>query len=309
MRVVVTGATGFVGKWLVRELIKQGTDVTVIVRNKDRVPAVWNDYSVEVVEASLNRIALLEKGSFSKDTYDIFYHFAWAGTSGMERADTRLQLGNAQAACEAVMLAKKLGCSSFVNAGSIMEYEAMQYIVQDSAIPGMGNIYSIAKMTADFMAKTVASREGIRYINVIISNIYGAGEKSARFLNTVLRKMLANERIPLTHGEQLYDFIYVTDAVRAIVYAGINGENNSSYYIGNPCQHPLKEFILRMKELVESKSELAFGEVPYIGARLSYQEFDTKKLANMGFVMEIPFEEGINLTKRWIMEEEDEYQI
>ncbi|MFR2745346.1 MAG: hypothetical protein ACLTBB_00065 [Roseburia hominis] len=64
-----------------------------------------------------------------------------------------------------------------------------------------------------------------------------------------------------------------------------------------------------MKELVESKSELAFGEVPYIGARLSYQEFDTKKLANMGFVMEIPFEEGINLTKRWIMEEEDEYQI
>lgn len=70
------------------------------------------------------------------------------------------------------------------------------------------------------MAKIVSVNAEIEYINVIISNIYGAGEESERFFNTTLRKMMNHEKIPLTHGEQMYDFIYVSDAVRAIILAG-----------------------------------------------------------------------------------------
>lgn len=309
MKTIVTGATGFIGKWLVRELIAQGNEVTVIVRNKTKIPEVWRKYEVEVIGASLHEFAFLEKQDFSKAGYDIFFHLAWAGTSGMERADSKLQLQNVQSACDAVKLAKKLGCNRFVNAGSIMEYETMQYVPMDGATPGLGNIYSIAKMTADFMAKTVATKEEISYINVIISNIYGAGEKSARFLNTVLRKMIANESIPLTNGEQLYDFIYVTDAVKAIVYVAANGGSNETYYIGNTKQRPLKEFVLEMKQIVESKSELKFGEVPFVGVSLSYNEFDTEKLQRMGFIPRISFEQGIDLTKKWILEEDDGYEI
>lgn len=41
MRAIVTGATGFVGKWLVNELLQQNDDVTVIVRNRERIPEEW----------------------------------------------------------------------------------------------------------------------------------------------------------------------------------------------------------------------------------------------------------------------------
>lgn len=306
MKVVVTGATGFVGKWLVRELLTQGDEVTVIVRNCKRVPEEWNG-KVQVVEASLDQLSQLLPQNFVWKTADIFFHMAWAGTSGMERADSVLQLKNVQAACDAVRLAKQLQCNRFVNAGSIMEYEAMQFIPQKGTLPGMGNIYSTAKLTADFMAKTVATKEEMDYINVIISNIYGAGERSARFLNTTLRKMINNEVIPLTHGRQLYDFIYASDAARGIVLAGKKGEKNAAYYIGNSSQRPLKEFILEMYDTIKSESELLFDKVPLTGAMLTYEEFDTKGLKKLGFVPEVSFDEGVLLTRDWILEEENEH--
>ena len=306
MKAVVTGATGFVGKWLVEELLRQGDEVTVIVRNSNSVPCNWKT-QVHIVEASLEQLSHLTVNDFNMATADMFFHFAWAGTSGMDRADTEMQLANVQYACDAVRLASILNCKRFVNAGSIMEYEAMAYVPQDTTKPGMGYIYSIAKLTADCMAKTVATKEKIGYINVIISNIYGIGEKSARFLNTTMRKMLNNERIPLTHGEQLYDFIYVEDAVKAIILAGKEGIENSSYYIGNVDQKPLKEYIVEMRDVLKSVSELAFGEVPFVGPRLTYHEFSTRGLTELGFFPAVSFAEGIKLTKDWMVEVENEF--
>ena len=305
MKAVITGATGFVGDWLVKELLKQNDEVTVIVRDKKRLKTEWNT-SVKVVEASLDQIATLDISDFKNEKVDIFFHFAWAGTSGNERGDVKLQLKNVEATCNAVELATRLGCKRFVNAGSIMEYEAMQNISLDGAKPGMGNIYSIAKMTADFMAKAVATKEEIEFINVIISNIYGAGERSARFLNTTLRKMLKGESIAMTHGNQPYDFIYVTDAVKAIVLSAKKGEANSTYYIGNTKQQPLRKYILQMKAVLESESEILFGKVPLTGIMLTYKEFDTKKLERMGFIPEVSFEEGIIRTRDWILEKGNE---
>lgn len=301
MRAIVTGATGFVGQWLVRELCANNHDVTVIVRDEKKVPAEWRN-SVEIVESALEDYGNLEKADFKYESYDVFFHFAWAGTSGQDRSNYDMQLRNVFAACESINLAKRLLCRRFLNAGSLMEYDVMKYLPQDGAEPTAADIYGISKMTADFMLKTLAVREGIEYINVIISNIYGVGENSARFLNQLLRKLICNERISLTSGEQLYDFIYVTDAVKGIVYAAQKGKNNSVYYIGNRKPQPLIEYILQAKEILNSTAELAFGEVPYSGIMLTYKEFDTKKLFDIGFTIEVPFEKGILMTSEWIKE-------
>lgn len=304
MRAIVTGATGFVGKWLVNELLQQNDDVTVIVRNRERIPEEWKT-SLHIIESSLEKISQLTKKDFYGENADIIFHLAWDGTSGPERAETGRQLRNVQYTCDMVKLAKMLNCSRFVNAGSIMEYEAMQYIPADGTVPGMGYIYSTAKLAADFMAKTVAVNSGIEYINVIISNIYGAGEESERFFNTTLKKMMNHDKIPLTHGEQMYDFIYVTDAVKAIILAGKKGEKNTAYYIGNSTQYPLKHFIIQMKEVLESRSELGFGEVPFRGNGLSYNEFDTGRLVHLGFRPEVDFAKGIYLTREWMLKGEN----
>lgn len=305
MKYIITGATGFVGQALVNQLILEKNQVYVLVRNETKIPCEWKENELAtILFAEMNTYNKIADYIKERD-FDVFIHLAWDGTSGMKRADAELQLNNVRYCCDAVRLASALGCKKFLNAGSIMEYEAMKLIPQDASEPGMGNIYSTAKLTADFMAKATAIKEKINYNNIIISNIYGAGEKSQRFLNTTLRKLMNNESIPLTHGEQLYDFIYVTDAVKAIIrVAQSDVIRNESVYIGNSSQKHLKEFILEMKDVVGSTSELLFGKVPFCGALLSYNEFDTSKLEDkLQFTPTITFSRGIELTIRWMEEQ------
>lgn len=308
MKVVVTGATGFVGRELVEELLRQKDEVTVIVREKRRIPEKWVG-CVQVIEASMEQFAVLERADFPWKEADMFLHLAWNGTADSRRADVPTQLQNIQASCDAISLAKKLNCKRFVNAGSIMEYEAIHYLLSESAVPGMGYIYSTAKLAADFMVKTMAANLHMDYINVVISNIYGPGESSPRFINTTIRKMLKNEALELTHGQQLYDFIYITDAVKEIALAGKKGTNNQIYYIGNDTPRPLKDFIIQMKEVLESRSELQFGKLSFRGPLLSYKEFDTESMRKLGYHPTVTFEQGIMALKNWIVEEEDEYEF
>lgn len=308
MNVIVTGATGFVGQYLVDEFQKQGDKVTVLIRDKNKAAKLWKK-SPSIVECTLGDIQSIGKSKFNEERYDLWVHLGWEGTSGDKRADIHLQLDNVQYTCDSVKKAFELGCKRFVNAGSIMEYEAVANLLGDNDTAGMGSIYSVAKLTADMMSKTYASNLKMDYINVIISNIYGVGERSARFLNTIIRKMLKNERISMTAGVQPYDFIYVTDAVKAIVLASKKGNKGLSYYIGNTQQKQLKDFVVELKGILNSSSELAFGEIPLAIKNITYDEFNKNRLYDLGFVPEIDFETGVNMVADWIKEGEDEYSI
>ena len=289
MRVIISGATGFIGKRFTRLLLDKGCFVTCIVRNKSKE----SDEGLDVVEAELSDYADLQFES----KYDYFFHFAWDGTSGDSRNDYEKQINNIRYTCEAVKLAKRIGCSRFVYAGSIMEYECIDSYIKDS-VPAASYFYHIAKLSADYMGQTLANSLGIDYLAMIISNIYGEGEESQRFINVVSKKMLRNEMIELTECSQLYDFIYMDDAVEAMWYATEKGKNNQRYYIGNSDQKILKEYVLKMKEIYNSESDLRFGALKS-GSFFNYDIIDTKKLEELGFIPQVTFDEGINKMKEW----------
>ena len=206
-------------------------------------------------------------------------------------------------------LARDLGCRKFVNAGSIMEYEEIKLMNDENQMPDNASIYRTAKLSAHYMSKTLAHNFGISYCNVIISNAYGAGEKSARFLNTVVRNMMEDKNIAMTEGTQLYDFIYITDVARAIVLAAMKGKDNTDYYIGNIEQRKLKDFVIDAKRILSSSSQLLFGKVAFRPIKLSYKEFDTTKLyKELGYKNTVSFEEGILRLKEQIEKEEDKYE-
>lgn len=300
MRAIVTGATGFVGKWLVKELLERGYDVSVLVRNKNYIPESWSN-RVHIIENSLDNIEESEK-EFLLGT-EFFFHFAWEGTSGVRRGFVDIQLKNIQCACKALEFADEIGCKRFINAGSIMEYEMVGHIQENDKFIGSGNIYSMAKLTADVMVKTLAAQRKIEYINVVISNIYGAGEKSERFLNCTLKKMMQNQTIQLTHGRQLYDFIYVSDAVKEIALIAEREQEGQNYYIGNKNLRPLRDFVIEMKEVLKSKSNLEFGKIPFDSRELDYKNVDMQWFERLEYEPEVNFKEGILRTKNWMLGE------
>ena len=299
MRIAVTGATGFVGKWLVKTLVQQNNEVVALIRNLNKTSEEWSEIpAIRCIQCGMSDYEGISVENIGH--VDAFYNFAWAATSGKDRADDKLQINNIQYACNAVRLANRLGAKRFINAGSIMEYESFYGLISE-AKPSPNSIYSIAKLTEDFMCKTLANSLGLTYINVIISNIYGVGETSVRFVNTTLRKMLNNEDIDLSDCTQFYDFIYASDAAEAICLAGNKGKNNYSYYIGNNEPKKLKEFVIQMRDSINSSSKLTFGVFPTTSI-LTYKEFNTHALSDeFGFKPKISFPEGIKLTAEWIL--------
>lgn len=303
MKAIVAGATGFVGKSLVERLLEKKYEVIVLLRDERQVHEAWRD-KVRFVVCPNERIKDLDEVCADRDV-DIFFQFAWHGTSGVLRQDYEEQLANVRYCCDSVMGADKLGCKRFVYAGSIMEYEAMQYIPKQGAAPGRNTIYSAAKLSAGFMTKILTNATRMEYVNVIISNIYGPGEKSARFLNTIVRKMMSGETIDMTHGRQLYDFIYITDAVEEIILSAEQGKANYAYYIGHSKQKPLREYVEQAKAILKSQSEIRFGAVELTGAMLTYEEFDTEKVEReLGYIPQISFEQGIRYLENAIEEEQ-----
>ncbi len=302
-KVIITGASGFVGSYLVNEFASNGYNVTAIVRNeKSDISSFNKNENVNIVYCELKDISTL-KDKLSGQ-YEYFLHFAWDSSAGQGRSNYELQLKNVEYSCNCVRLAKELGCKRFVFAGSIMAYEAKEFVLNKGAEPTPAYIYSIAKLTASMMSKTVAVQNNIEFIDVVISNIFGAGEKSERFLNSTVKKIISGtESIDLTTCEQVYDFIYVTDAVKQIKLATEEGESLRSYYIGNKEQFKLREFVENIKDVLDSKVRLNFGAVEFSGTYFDYKNvIDTNAVFDLGFVSEIDFETGIKFLKDSIKE-------
>lgn len=297
-RVIVTGANGFVGSAVIRELIKNDVEVLALC-HKIPEKKIISDL-ITYKEFELSKIEEL-KDMVINDYYDTFYHFAWAGSAGSDRSNTKLQLQNVQWTIDALNFAKSIGCKRFVCAGSIIEYETMRACYTDGNKPGLGYIYGSAKMSAHTMSMSIAANIGIDLIWAEITNAYGAGEISSRLINTTIKKIINKENPQFTSGTQNYDFVYIDDVARAFYLIGKNGKPFHSYLIGSGNAKPLKEFLLEMKESIAKDVDFIFGDVPFTGVNLDLSVFDTKKTElDTGFKAEISFAEGVKRTYEWL---------
>lgn len=298
-KALVTGANGFVGSALVKELMSNGVEVIAL----DRTGGCTNiPGEVRFVEHELADSQKLSEQITDKDI-DVFYHLAWAGSAGCARADTALQLKNAQWSVDCLREAGKMGCKKFVGAGSIMEHETISAAYKHGNQPGLGYIYGSGKLVAHTMCMSVAADIGIDLVWAEITNAYGVGEVSPRFVNTTIRKIINGEPLQFTSGTQNYDFVYIDDVAKAFRLIGEHGKPFSHYLIGSSRAKPLREFILEMKEALAPDREFIFGDVPFTGVNMPISDFDCSLTErDTGFKAEISFPVGVKRTMDWIRE-------
>ncbi len=301
-KAIVTGANGFIGTALCRELSLQGVQVIAVVRNgAENVEEIKGISNLSVVYCDLSEFYNLSAYIKDRDV-DVMYHLAWMGSAGALRSNQNVQINNLRYTCDTVKACADLNCKRFVFAASIMEYE-IQAAMATEETPDINTLYSSAKVAADYMARTIAGSLGVEYIRAVISNIYGIGEKSPRLLNTSIRKLLHGEHCAFSAGEQIYDFIYIDDAAKAFVAIGDNGKNNRTYYIGSQNPRPLKEFLCELRNQINPETEIGLGEIPFHGVSLTYEEFDIHAVEkDTGFLPEVSFADGIKKTAAWIRE-------
>lgn len=297
-KAIVTGANGFVGGATLRELLQNGYEVWA-VGHQNHFSNVPKDPGIHKVSCDLEDMkALTEK--IPSGEYDLFYHFAWAGSAGPARADTALQLNNVQWTVDALRAAKELGCRRFVCAGSIVEHETMAAAYKQGNQPGMGYIYGSGKLAAHTMCMSVAAHIGIELVWPEITNAYGIGERSPRLVNTTIQKCIRGEVPQFTAGTQNYDFVYIDDVARAFRLIGENGKPFHEYLIGSSNARPLRSFLEEMQQAIAPELTFAFGNVPFTGVDLPLSHFDTSETErDTGFRAQISFEEGCKRTCDW----------
>jgi nucleoside-diphosphate-sugar epimerase len=295
-RAIVSGATGFIGSYLVKELLDNNYDVLAIVRedskNAGRLDA---NPKLKVIKCNLNELSNLNLQE--EMPYDYFFHMAWDGVSGEVQTDYNLQMSNINAALSAMDVAKSMCCKRFIGAGSIHEIECNKELSGDKEVVFQGHSYKIAKLAAHYYCKLYASKIGMDFLWPLLTNTFGAGEVSPRLINTIIRRILEGTEPALTQCDQLYDFIYITDAARAYRLIAEQGISYKNYIIGSGKVVPLKEYITELRDTVNPDIPLGFGKHPYNGIYLNKEELYNDQLLNdTGFQIEVSFEQGIRKT-------------
>ena len=295
---IVTGASGFIGRAVVRELLNNNYTVYAVVREgkEDLLP---KSICCIPIVCELSEIGMLVD-KIPAGKVSSFFHFAWSGSAGADRANTALQLQNAQWTVECLQASKALGCTRFIGAGSIMEQETMAAAYTQGNKPGLGYIYGSGKVVAHAMCKSVAANIGVDLLWAYITNAYGVGEISPRMVNTTIQKCIRQESPQFTAGTQNYDFIYIDDVARAFRLIAEKGIPFNDYVIGSGAARPLKEFLLEMKKTIAPDLDFIFGDIPFTGINLPLANFNCSKTEqDTGFRAEISFAEGCKRTFDW----------
>ena len=291
-RAIISGATGAVGTALIRKLIEENVEVLVLARRDSKRLSVLPQHELVTVKpCSLEEMATLPNDTGRE--YDVFYHLAWSGTFGPSRNDMFLQNKNVQYALDAVGLAKRFGCRTFLGAGSQAEYGRTDAVMSETTPTFPETGYGMAKLCAGQMTRSYAHALGLKHIWVRILSVYGENDGAGSMISTTIEKLLNRERPVFTEGTQLWDYLYSGDAANALFLLGEKGRDGRVYVTASGETAPLQDYITRLRDVVAPDAELGFGEYVTAAPPLSIQADITPLKQDVGFAPQVSFEEGV----------------
>lgn len=298
-KIIISGATGAIGTALTRHLLEAGDEVLILARRGGRIDRIPQHPRLSVKFCELHELATLENDT-GRD-FDVFYHFAWAGTSGAARNDTALQTDNIRFALDAVALAARFGCHTFIGAGSQAEYGRFEGALTPTTPTFPETGYGIAKLAAGALTRMKAKELGLRHIWVRILSVYGVFDGENSMVVSTIRKLLAGVRPSFTKGEQLWDYLFADDAAAALSLLADKGGDGAVYVLGSGKAAPLATYIEEIFRQAAPTLTPVFGEVPYAERQVMHLCADTSALErDTGWQPTTPFSEGIAKTIAWL---------
>ena len=292
-RAIISGATGAIGTALVQKLVENKVEVLVLVRkDSGRIKNIPMSPLVRIQYCALSELKELKNDTGVE--YDVFYHFAWMGAAGPGRHDMYLQNENVKFALDAVGVAKRFGCKTFIGAGSQAEYGRVEGLLRPDTptFPEMG--YGYAKLCAGQMTRDYAHQLGLQHVWTRILSVYGPNDGAQSMVMSTINKILNGEIPQFTKGEQMWDYLYSGDAANAFYLLGDRGIDGKTYVIGSGKARPLAEYIEIIRDEVNPDAKIELGAIPYALKQVMHLQADISELQkDTGFEPMVGFEDGI----------------
>ncbi|MBE5859758.1 MAG: NAD(P)-dependent oxidoreductase [Butyrivibrio sp.] len=299
MRIIITGASGPIGVPLIYGCIKRGIEVLAIVRqNSPRAKYIPQNSLVKVRDCGVENINSLEKETMGK--YDALIHLAWTHTKGEDRKKSLLQVQNIELSLIVAEFARKVGCKVFIGAGSQSEYGVLNEIASEQTPTNPWEAYGMAKLATGQLILNHLHNYGMRACWVRIFSTYGPYENDYTFISYIIRALMEGNTPDLTQGKQLWDYLYIEDAVDALILLATVQKANGLYCLGGGDSRSVRSYVETIRDIVRPGYELSFGSVPYGVNQNMHLEADITRIKrDVGFKPAIRFEEGIKRTYQW----------
>jgi len=227
MRIVITGATGFIGSNLAKLFLKKGAEVFVLVRPEStHLDVLPKDEKLHVVSCGLSNV--MDCVSYIKEA-DAFFHLAWGGVNRQEIDSPEVQAKNVAGSLDCIRAAKALNCRMFMDAGSRVEYGLTDGFMQEDIECHPVNQYGKAKWEFYQKAVPLCEELGLHYVHLRFFSVYGTGDHPWSIISTLVRELPAGNKVSLSACRHQWNFMYIEDAVQAVyeLYRHLPSEKDS----------------------------------------------------------------------------------
>lgn len=303
-KVIISGASGFLGKALTKNLLSKNIEVWAIVRNKNKIKNLEENINLKIIEAELEEYKFLDN-IIKEKNFDGFFHFALeGGLSKNSFFDYNMQINNIRYSCEAFSLARRLNCKKFIFPGTAVQYEVRKYIEDGDTNLRIATLYGMSKIASEIFLKTLSNQYKDIELNIVYpAQIYGENDTSRTITRILIENLITGENTKLSTGNFLYDWVYIEDVIEAIIAVYEKGINGKGYYIGHRKVKKFKNIIEEVKEILNPNAILEFGAYPD-SALIDYNKVDLDSLyKDTGFEIKSNFEDTIKRTAKWIKED------
>jgi nucleoside-diphosphate-sugar epimerase len=292
---LVTGASGFIGAHLVMRLLSEGRRVTVLARPASRLPAAWRDRVCIVAcddfnESNLRRLL---------DTpVEAVFHLAAYGVKPDHRDIDEIMRINVELPAALVRLCSEWH-AGMVMAGTFSEYRSpsdRELLFEDSPLE-QGKLYGSSKAAGGLMASAIA-RSGTGFRLLRLFKVYGAGEAPHRLLPALVSGLAKRERVAISAGTQVLDFVYIDDIVEAMLRADAHCRHKggtATWNVATGQGHSVRQFSETVaREMDADLALLDFGAIAMRKDDESWVVGSPDLLrAELGWQPSIGLEEGV----------------
>jgi nucleoside-diphosphate-sugar epimerase len=260
LKVLVTGASGFVGSQVARELLERGHEVRASVRAASVRDAVEDlggriDWvTADVFADDPAALANLVRG------VEACVHLAWYAVPGQYLASPE----NLRCATGSLRLLEALaaaGCRRVVGVGSCFEYDFEPGTLVETGPVRPQSLYAASKLATRYMAEPLARLRGVEFAWARLFYLYGPFEDRRRLVPSVIDALLQGQPVEVTRGTQVRDFLHVADVGRALAAVAL-GDLTGVVNVGSGQPVTVREVVSTIETLLGRGGLVRFGARP-----------------------------------------------